>query len=204
MPLLAQLDPEIEILHITAPEEAARWRAGFIGGYQTVFSDEPYFERIQPSEAEGVWKKLTSTPDNITLLAVRNRSQVVGFGIAIPLRHKPDVARELTGLVPVTNAYYLAELGVLHDFRGRGIGRALIKSRLDLIDDETITHVVLRVAANRNRSFQLYREMGFEDMGVYMEVPAMRIDGRVTTDRRLFLCCVLSQVQDQDEMTHPG
>ena len=30
-------------------------------------------------------------------------------------------------------------------------------------------------------------------MGVYMEVPSRRLDGRVTTDRRLFLCKVLTE-----------
>jgi ribosomal protein S18 acetylase RimI-like enzyme len=196
MPFHARFDEDIEILRITSQDEATRWRAGFIGAYQTVFSDDPYFERIQPSEAEGVWKKLTSTAGNITLLAVRQKAQVIAFAIAIPLRHKPDVMRQLTGLVPVPNSYYLAELGVLHDFRTLGLGRSLIRHRLDLIDKNTYSHVILRVAASRNKSYDLYRSMGFEDMGVYMEVPAVRIDGRVTTDRRLFLCCVISQVRD--------
>jgi ribosomal protein S18 acetylase RimI-like enzyme len=106
------------------------------------------------------------------------------------------VARQLTGLVPGPNTFYFAELGVLHDFRGRGLARSLIKERLRLIDHDTYTHVVLRVGANRNASYDMYRSMGFEDMGVYMEVPAMRIDGRVTTDRRLFMCCVISQVRN--------
>lgn len=196
MPLLHKVDREIEVLRIQSPDEAQRWRAGFIGAYQTVFSDEPYFERIQPAEAEGVWRKLTSTPENITLLAVRNGSQVVGFGIAIPLKYKSDVARQLTGLVPVNHAFYLAELGVLHDFRSRGVGRLLVRQRLELIDPGTYSHVVLRVAASRNASYDMYLSMGFEDMGVYMEVPALRIDGRVTTDRRLFLCSVISQVKE--------
>ena len=194
MPLHARFDDDIEILRLQEPEEANRWRAGFIGAYQAIFSDEPYFERIFPSEAEGVYRKLTGTPANVTLLAVRNQSQVVGFGSAFPLKYKPDVARQLAGLVPGPNTYYFAELGTLHDFRGRGLGRTLVRQRLDLIDP-TYTHVVLRVGASRSASYDMYRAMGFEDMGVYMEVAAMRIDGRVTTDRRLFMCCVISQVE---------
>ena len=195
MPLHLRVDDEIQILRLTQPDEISRWRPGFIGAYQTVFSDEPYFERIYPSEAEGVYRKLTGTPGNITLIAVRNNSQVVGFGVAIPLRYKSDVARQLTGLVPMPNSFYLSELGVLHDFRRRGLGRMLVEERLKLIDRQTYTHVILRVTASKNASYDMYRSMGFEDMGVYMEVPAMRIDGRVTTDRRLFLCSVISQVK---------
>jgi ribosomal protein S18 acetylase RimI-like enzyme len=197
MPFHSKVDDEIEILRLTDEDEVSRWRAGFIGAYQTVFSDEPYFERIYPSEAEGVYKKLTNTPDNITLLAVRNTSQVVGFASAIPMKYKPDVARSLAGLVPVPNSFYFAELGILHDYRGRGLGRTLVKERLNLIDHATFSHVILRVAAKRNASYEMYLSMGFEDMGVYMEVPAMRIDGRVITDRRLFLCCVISQIANK-------
>lgn len=198
MPIHLRFDEEIEILQIQTPDEIARWRIGFTGAYQTIFSDEPYFERIYPAEAEGVWKRLTSIPDNITLLAVRNGTQVVGFGIGIPLKAKADVARQLHGLVPEKHGYYFAEMGVLHEFRARGLGRRLIEERLQLIDKDTYSHVILRVGASRNASYEMYRSMGFEDMGVYMEVPAMRIDGRVVTDRRLFLCCVIDQIQDKN------
>lgn len=196
MPLHSHYDDEIDLLRISTPEEAARWRIGFVGAYMTVFSDEPYFERVTSDEAEGVWRKLTGTPENITLIAVRKGSQVVGFGVAIPLRYRPDVARHLSGLVPVNHTTYFAELGVLHDFRGRGLGRALVTERLALVDRQTYSHVILRVAASRNASYDMYLSMGFEDMGVYMEVPAVRIDGRVTTDRRLFLCNMIEQVKD--------
>ena len=36
--------------------------------------------------------------------------------------------------------------------------------------------------------------MGFDEMGVTMDVSAMRTDGKVTTDRRMFMSKVLSQV----------
>lgn len=196
MPLHARFNDEIDLLRVQDAEEANRWRAGFIGAYQAIFSDEPYYERIFPSEAEGVYRKLTGTPENVTLLAVRHQTQVVAFGSAFPLKYKTDVSRQLAGLVPGPNTFYFAELGVLHDFRAIGLGRALIRERLRLIDGETYTHGVLRVGASRNATYDMYRTMGFEDMGVYMEVPAMRIDGRVTTDRRLFMCCVISQVRN--------
>jgi GNAT superfamily N-acetyltransferase len=197
MPHHMRVDDEIELIHIRTPEEVQRWRAGFTGAYQTIFSDEPYYERIYPVEAEGVWKRLTGIPENITLLAVRNGSQVVSFGIAIPLRGKADVARQLAGLVPVNHAFYFAELGVLHDYRAKGLGRLLVQERLKLIDSSTYNQVILRVGASRTASYEMYRSMGFEDMGVYMEVQAMRIDGRVTSDRRLFMSCVISQIQQK-------
>jgi ribosomal protein S18 acetylase RimI-like enzyme len=104
------------------------------------------------------------------------------------------VATELTGLVPIQHTFYLAELGVLEQYRGKGLGRLMVKERVRLIDRDRFSHVVLRVSMNHNPSSELYQAMGFEEMGVHMDVSAMRTDGRVTTDRRMFMSRVLSQV----------
>ena len=192
--IVEQLDDDLTIHRLVTPEDVARWRASFIGTYQTVFSGFPYFERFFPSEAEGVYRKLTSTPDNITLIAAHKESSIVAFGVAIPLRFKKDVAVQLTGLVPVQHTFYLAELGVLESWRGHGLGRALIRERLRLIDPTRWSHIVLRVSTQNTSVSELYRAMGFEDMGVYQEISSMRVDGKVRSDRRFFMSRVLSQV----------
>ncbi len=189
---IAELD-DIAVRRITTPEEVTRWRAGFIGTYQTVFSSFPYFERFYPSEAEGAYRRLTSIEENITLVATRGETQVVGFGIAIPLASKPGVATHLTGLVPLKHTFYLAELGVLEAYRGKQIGRTLVQERLKLIPDR-YSHVVLRVSMNPTPSGEMYKALGFGEMGVYQDVSAMRTDGKVTTDRRMFLSKLRSQV----------
>lgn len=199
MPFLGPHDATIDLHRLETPEEASRWRPGFVGAYQTVFADEPYFERFTSEEADGIYHRLVSIPENITLLAVEG-TRVAGFSAAIPLRFKRDVARSLSGLVSVQHGFYLAELGVLREHRSKGLGRKLIQERLRLIDRDRYSHVVLRVAASRNASYDMYRSMGFEDMGVYMEVPMLRTDGSVTTDRRLFLCSVISEVQGASQL----
>ena len=40
----------------------------------------------------------------------------------------------------------------------------------------------------------MYQEMGFEDKGVDMDVEAKRTDGELRKDKRVFLYCVLSQI----------
>lgn len=191
--ILRELDDGVVIRRVT--HDADVWRPGFTGAYQTVFSGYPYFERYYPAEAEGVWRTMTRTPGAIIVLATRGVSQVIGFGIAIPLAAKPDVAVELTGLVPLAPTMYLAELGLLEQYRGHKIGRALVEERLKAMDRSRISHVVLRVSTMESPSTRLYLDLGFEDMGVHMEVSSMRVDGRVKTDRRAFLSMVLSQVQ---------
>lgn len=192
--VIDELDDGIVIRHLKTPTDVTQWRAGFIGAYQTIFSGFPYFERFYPSEAEGIYRKLTSTPHSTTLVATKGESTVLGFGVGIPLANKHSVANQLTGLVPINHTFYLAELGVLRKHRGKKIGRTLVRERLRLVDRDRFSHVLLRISCNNTPSSEMYRAMGFEEMGVYMEVSGMRTDGRVTSDRRLFMSRVLSQV----------
>lgn len=195
MKILAERADGIRLLHVQSPEEAAPFRASFVGAYQDIFSEPPYNERFFPSEAESVLQQYLQTPENTTILAVKGESSVVGFGVGVPAGSRPDIARELRGLLPVGHTWYLAELGILSAWRSRGLGRALVNVRLGLVDPQRYSHVVLRTSAIRNASYEMYLSMGFDDIGVYMEVPARRVDGSVTTDRRLFL----SKVVGRDE-----
>jgi GNAT superfamily N-acetyltransferase len=180
---------DVTIIRLQNPADAAAYRASFVGAYQTVWSQPPYNEEFYPYEAEAVLKRQLQGPGHITLLAVRGISTVVGFGFAVPLRSREDVAREMTGLLPPAHTMYLAELGILPEWRKKGLGSAMIDERLRLVDGQTYTHCLLRTSTSIG--YELYSDRGFEDMGVYMEVQSRRTDGSVSTDRRLFLSKVL-------------
>ena len=181
----------IRIIRIQTPDNAGPYRASFVGAYQTIFAQPPYNERFSPEEAWSILYRNLQTPENLTLLAIKGDRQVVGFGFAVPVLARRDIMRELTGLIPIRHAYYLAELGVLESTRGTGLGSILVQQRLSSIDQQRYTHVVLRTSATKTTSYQMYMRLGFDDMGVYMEVPSVRQNGRQTTDRRLFLSRVL-------------
>ncbi len=183
----------IRIIRISNPDDALPYRASFAGAYQDIFSEPPYNERFFPSEAQSILHRYLQTSENICLFAVKGRARVVGFGVGVPASSKPDIARDLRGLLPVPHTYYLAELGVLESARNAGIGKTLVAQRLELVDHQKYTHAVLRVSAVRNQSYDMYLGMGFDDIGVYTEVHSRRVDGRVSTDRRLFLSKILSR-----------
>ncbi len=189
--ILEERSDGIRIVRVGSPQDAVPYRASFAGAYQDIFSEPPYNERFFPSEAQAALHHYVQTSEHITLLAVRGRTRVVGFGIGVPARSKPDISRDLHGLLPVQHSFYLAELGVLEGHRGKGIGRSLIERRISAIDAKRYTHAVLRVSAVKNATYDMYMRMGFEDIGVYTEVHSRRVDGRVSTDRRLFLSKVL-------------
>ena len=186
----------VRILRVRTVDEAAPYRASFVGAYQDIFSEAPYNERFFPDEAEGVLNQHLVSRENIVLLAIAGKTKVVGFGISVPVIARPDIKRELRGLLPTRHSYYLAEMGVLSSFRGSGLGTQLVQLRIDLINRRRYSHVALRTSAVRNASYEMYLRRGFEDMGVYMEVASRRMDGRVTTDRRLFLTLVLPPPAD--------
>lgn len=188
----------IRVIRIDTPECARPYRASFVGAYQTIFAGAPYYERFSPQEAWGVLRQNLQTPENLTLLAIKGQTEVVGFGLAVPIMARRDIVRELSGLIPMRHSYYLSELGVLESCRGSGLGSQLVRLRLESIDQQRYTHVVLRTSATKTTSYNMYIRLGFDDMGVYMEVPSMRQDGRQTTDRRLFLSKVLGAPDVED------
>jgi GNAT superfamily N-acetyltransferase len=116
---------------------------------------------------------------------------------------RPDIMRELRGLLPVRETFYLADLGVLSTWRGTGLGKDLVRQRLREIDRRRFRHVVHRTSAVRNASYEMYMKLGFDDMGVYMEVPSRRLDGRTSTDRRLFLSKVLPAPNEAADFALP-
>jgi GNAT superfamily N-acetyltransferase len=188
---LAERPDGLTILRPESVADAEPWRAAFAGAYQAIWSEPPYNERFSTEEAGAVLQRSLRIPDQITLLAVRDSGVVAGFAMAFPVASKPDVVRDIRGLLPIDSTFYFAELGIMDRWRQSGLGRQLIELRLRLIDPARFTHVILRTSATRNAAYEMYLRLGFEDTGVYMEVPARRNDGSFRTDRRLFLAKVL-------------
>ena len=57
-------------------------------------------------------------------------------------------------------------MGVLPDFRGRGLGRALMDALLELARQRGSERVFLEVRASNTPAITLYEQSGFERVGV--------------------------------------
>ncbi|MFT7521344.1 MAG: GNAT superfamily N-acetyltransferase [Kiritimatiellia bacterium] len=185
---------EVRLLCIRTAAQGQSWRAKFVEAYRLVFRMPPYREQFAQGEIEATWDRLTTTPGHISVLAINSDLDVVGFGLSIPLQYEHTVARELAGLLPPAHTFYLAELGVLREYRHCGLGTDLLRARLDRIDAQVYRGIALRASASRE-SHQLYTNMGFQDTGVSMHVRHLRTSGEQASDQRIFLHCVLSQVR---------
>lgn len=191
MKVLAERPDGIRVLRMESMDEAEPWRAAFAGAYQAVWADPPYGERWFPDEAEGVLRRNLQVADSQTLLAVRDSGVVAAFAMGSPVQAFPVVVREIRGLLPIEHTFYFSELGVLEQYRGRGIGRQLLDLRLAKLNREKYPNVLLRLSAHRDRVYEMYLRMGFEDTGVYTEVASRRDDGTTRTDRRVYLSLTL-------------
>lgn len=193
--ILREHADDIVLRRLNTPEDVARWRGGFVGAYQAIFSSPPYSERWSLEEAESVYQTLCRTSGHLTVVATRGTSQVLGFCVGVPLASKPPLRIELTGLVPPQHTIYLAELGVLEPYEPLGLRKALLTSMVAEIDPERFSQVVLRVSTANSPSSALYESVGFVDMGVTTEVTWPRVDGSVSSDRRKFMSMSLSALE---------
>lgn len=67
-------------------------------------------------------------------------------------------------------------MGVLAEFRGHGIGKALILATLERARSVGLTRVELTVREHNKRAFALYEKTGFVVEGVKRN--AVRVDGK--------------------------
>jgi len=195
--IIRTLDDGLEIHRVDSPEEVEGYRDSFARAYVRVFAEPPYQEQFTEAEAARLWDRLVGDEDDVVLV-VLDQGEVAGFAIATPLPEVADVARELAGLVPPRHTMYLAELGVVPEQSGERLRRLLAHLRLKLIDEDLYSHVVLRAPAGFIEIVEMYRELGFTEMGVSMQVSHLRTDGQVRSDERFFMGRVRSQVHVDD------
>ncbi len=156
------------IAYIQAREDAPDIRNEFIDVYRTVFAGAPYFESHSRSEvARTTWAPHLKR--GVVVIA-RACDTVVGFGCAIPLRDplvsSAHVFVRARGLpLDIARTWYMSELGVLAQYRGHGIGSALVRERLLVLSVRGSEHYVLRTASEGSHSESLYRKIGAIECG---------------------------------------
>ncbi len=64
------------------------------------------------------------------------------------------------------NEGFIYGLGVLPEFRGRGYGREILSSILDILNRKDVENIFLEVATENKNALSLYESCGFEEISV--------------------------------------
>jgi mycothiol synthase len=115
----------------------------------TSFADHPTALRVTIEQIEHVHGKPDFDPAAIAILRISDGA-MIGFCIT-------GMDRTVD---PVLGSINL--VGVIRDFRGRGLGRWLLLWGIERLRSQGITNIELSVDAENENAVALYRSVGFE------------------------------------------
>lgn len=139
-----------------------KYKTNYIEIYKNIFSKAPYFEIFTNEEAEEVYQ-LSLLDSSISLLAIKD-NQIIGFALGIQLSiHNDEKFKTLTNTYfNLDKVLYNAELGVLPEYRGLGIGSTLINKRIFFAKNMGYETICMRTKKEGSMSISLYQKLGFK------------------------------------------
>lgn len=153
--------------------------------YQTVYAQSKYYEeKFSEHEAKTAIERLTDC------LVAMKAEKAVAFVGGYPLKYHDDSSiRSLAS--DLNYAYWVAELGVLSEYRGQGIGRHILRNFIKARKVGGAREFLLCTAKDNEPSIRLYKSQGFKRVldangrPVTIAATQMRVDGVVRTDERV-------------------
>ncbi len=174
------MDRKFAVLHANNADE--RTAAGFAAVYQSAFAEAPYFETYEiPWVLEHVWN--AHQPHCIMVANLGN--QVIGLGCAHTVLSTVSTIGEFLQSqnaadvpFPLETTLYMSELAVLRDFRGLGVGKALVQARIAWAREHGFTHYCMRTAAIGSNSRKLYESLGAKVAPIIQDVQGEAIESQ--------------------------
>ena len=153
VPALVALFQELDLMQ-------ADWR---------VFTPRPGFY----DEVGAKYREALGDPDQVVLVAEDDEGEVVGMAIGearTPSRFSDERALELSGVV------------VRAGYRGRGVGRELVREAGRFAADRGVPYVELKTFAPNRGAMEFWEDLGFSPRVVQLTTPTdtllERLDGR--------------------------
>jgi len=148
----------------------AKYKTSYIKIYKNIFSKAPYFEIFTNKEAEEVYQ-LSLLDSTISLLAIKD-NKIIGFALGIQLSiHNDEKFKTLIReYFNINKVLYNAELGVLPEYRGLGIGSKLVDERMLFAKNMGYETICMRTKKEGSMSISLYQKLGFEILEGFEEI----------------------------------
>ncbi|MBE6762551.1 MAG: ribosomal-protein-alanine N-acetyltransferase [Ruminococcaceae bacterium] len=113
--------------------------------------DAPIIAEIERNCFATPWteEQVKSSDDSTVFFLARVEEKVVGYG----------------GMYTVLDEGYVTNIGVLPDFRRRGIGAKIVKELIDFSVEKALSFLSLEVRVSNLAAIELYKSFGFEEVG---------------------------------------
>jgi ribosomal-protein-alanine N-acetyltransferase len=94
-------------------------------------------------------EQISSSTDSTVFFVAKIEEKIVGYG----------------GMYTVLNEGYVTNIGVLPQFRRKGIGKSLVEKLLDYSKEKNLEFLTLEVRVSNKAATNLYKSFGFESVG---------------------------------------
>ena len=94
-------------------------------------------------------EQIKSSEDTTVFFLAKDNSQVVGYG----------------GMYTVLDEGYVTNIGVLPEYRRRGIGSKIVSKLIDFSKEKSLSFISLEVRVSNTAAIKLYKSFGFEEVG---------------------------------------
>jgi len=142
--------------------------------FSLVARERIYLATTEASNIEDTRKLVMDAPQNrdIILLALEGQ-RLVGW---VGLWRMKHVARRHIGNIG---------MGVIKEWRGQGIGKALLEKAIEMAWTQDFTRLQLQVFNDNKKAIGLYEGLGFKTEGVFLKY--VKIDGVFRDGRQMAL-----------------
>lgn len=177
-------------------------RLSLIESYQDVFLNSLYEEDFSYEEVDNLLKEYEEELNYEGVLAVEE-GNIIGFAFGFQLTSEMNnedwrAEHDFTATNSEVDAlgqffqgdtYYFAELGVIEDERGRGIGKDLKREELERVENNSeYEKALMRTNQNNERKIEgVDQPLGFEKLPWKTEVEQRRESGEIEKDTRIWM-----------------
>ena len=139
---------------------------GFFTGIQHFEKTIEADRRIDPDVAEDSYAAMierVATKNGCVLIAENTSGEAIGWAVGL------EDEQEIYIVAEERTHGYIAELYVVEDMRGRGVGRALIAACEEWAKGRALKVMMIGVLARNARAHAVYRSAGFHDYATLLK-----------------------------------
>ncbi|MEA4983490.1 MAG: GNAT family N-acetyltransferase [Paludibacter sp.] len=133
--------------------------------YMDTFSHGDAAQHIDPEELDNEIR--LTYEEGMMMVAVDDddESKLTGALFVYPLQYDSGFNPELSDVCDKVHTPYIAEVMVREKYRGRGLGRKMLKKTLGFLKENRFREVFIRVWNKNFSALRLYTDAGFEVVG---------------------------------------